>query len=253
VRANIRGMLFLGERRYDNVISKEDQAAAALAGIDNALRTYDPSRGTTFRTHVINEIRIAVLKEIEANNPVSSHYQYQLGKIHAAEQALWNENSREPTHAETAAKLMSDGVRAGAKIAWSEQDVSNALSIEHSARVIAIDTITHWSREDERLQVEDILASPSADADMEAVLTGAAYGTWRHEVISEAIDRLKTVPERRAMRAFFEGMLENPNITQTAVAQKLGVTREAVRQALNRGYRQLREDRAIAALHDRLD
>lgn len=91
--------------RLPRHVHRDELASAAMAGLGQAARSFDPGRDTRFDTYASARIRGALLDELRSRDWASRSVRSKARKMLAAHDELTNALGRTPTTDEVAAKL----------------------------------------------------------------------------------------------------------------------------------------------------
>jgi len=187
--------------RVPRHVSRDDLESAALLGLAQAARTFDPTRGIAFEHHAANRVRGALLDELRGADWASRSVRARGRQLQQATDELTIRLGHSPSLSEVAAEL---GV---------EPEVVRKLQEDvHRATVLNYDSIVADG------EVEDLLPSGGETPDQVLV---------HRERLAYLVDAVSTLPERlRAVVTayFFE---ERP---MQEIAAELGVTESRVSQ-----------------------
>jgi len=199
-------------RRYaDRGEPLEDVTQVATIGLIQAVDKFDPERGSAFSTYAVPTILGAIrrhFRDATWSVKVPRRVQELRGKIDAAHDALAQELGRSPTVAEIAARADVDPA-----------DVLGSLELSRARSTAPIDATS-----DGEVPLADTLG------DLDASLTDIEN--------AETIKRLLATlsEDERAVVAlrFFDGL------TQTQIAERVGVSQMQVSRILTRSLEKLR-------------
>jgi RNA polymerase sigma factor FliA len=187
--------------RVPRHVSRDDLESAALLGLAQAARTFDPTRGIAFEHHAANRVRGALLDELRGADWASRSVRARGRQLQQATDELTIRLGRSPSVSEVAAEL---GV---------EPEVVRKLQDDvHRATVLNYDSIVADG------EVDDLLPSGGDAPDQVLV---------QRERLSYLVDAVSTLPERLRVVVtayFFE---ERP---MQEIAADLGVTESRVSQ-----------------------
>jgi RNA polymerase primary sigma factor len=228
VSRNLRFVVTVAKRFQHRGLSIEDLIGEGNVGLIAAARRFDPDQGVRFITYAVWWIRQAIAHAI-----VRQAHQVRLpanrvtamARLSKTASALRGDLGREPTISELANRLgeSEDQVRALQMVRRTEVSI-DAPSTDSYSRPIG----------DELASADD--AKPDDDA-MRNVLTLTVA-----EALSDLAPR-----DREVLRLHF-GLDGESEHTLDAIGERLGVTRERVRQLRDRALSRLRKGRNAAAL-----
>jgi RNA polymerase sigma factor for flagellar operon FliA len=187
-------------RRLPRHVRKDELESAAMLGLAQAARSYDPDRGIAFERHASNRIRGALLDELRGADWASRSVRARARRMQQTADELTVELGREPTKAQLAAQL---GVDPKA-LDRLEDDV-------HRATVLNYDSIVQQG-------AEDLL--PAGEQPPEAVLLDRERRAYVMDAVLALPERLRQV----VIGYFFD---EQP---MHRIADRLGVTESRVSQ-----------------------
>lgn len=187
-------------RRLPRHVRKDDLESAAMLGLAQAARSFDPDRGIAFERHASNRIRGALLDELRGADWASRSVRSKARRMQRTADELAVELGHEPTRHQLAAEL---GVDAQA-LERLEEDV-------HRATVLNYDSIVEQGG-------EELL--PTGEEPPEAVLLDRERRAYLVDAVLALPERLRKV----VTGYFFE---ERP---MHRIADELGVTESRVSQ-----------------------
>lgn len=187
-------------RRLPRHVRREDLESAAMLGLAQAARSFDPDRGIAFERHASNRIRGALLDELRGADWASRSVRSKARRVQRTADDLAAELGHEPTRDQLAAQLGVD-VQALDRL---EDDV-------HRATILNYDSIVQHGG-------EEVL--PTGEEPPEAVLLDRERRAYLVDAVLALPDRLRRV----VTGYFFE---ERP---MHRIADDLGVTESRVSQ-----------------------
>jgi RNA polymerase sigma factor FliA len=187
--------------RVPRHVSRDDLESAAMLGLAQAARTFDPGRGIAFERHAAHRVRGALLDALRDSDWASRSVRARARQMQRAADDLAVRLGRTPSVAEVAAEL---GVDLGS-VHRLQEDV-------HRATVLNYDSILAEG------DAEDLL--PAAAETPDQVLLDRE----RHAYLADAVVALPERLRRVVTAYFFE---ERPMLE---IAAELGVTESRVSQ-----------------------
>jgi RNA polymerase sigma-B factor len=199
-------------RRYaDRGEPMEDVTQVATIGLIQAIDKFDPDRGSAFSTYAVPTILGAIrrhFRDATWSVKVPRRVQELRGKIDAAHDALAQELGRSPTVAEIAARADVDPA-----------DVLDSLELSRARSAAPIDATS-----DGEVPLADTLG------DLDASLTDIENAETIKRLLTTLSEDERTVVTLR----FFDGL------TQTQIAERVGVSQMQVSRILTRSLEKLR-------------
>ena len=221
VNANLRFVVSVSKQYQNQGLSLPDLINEGNLGLIKAAKRFDETRGFKFISYAVWWIRQSILQALADQsrivrlplNKVGS-----LGRITQASARLEQELEREPTPQEIAESL---------EISLSE--VENAL--RSSGRHLSIDAPLAEGEDNTLLGVLDQNDEPNPDM----LLLNESLQNEINRVISTLSDK-----ERDVLKYYF-GLDGNAAHTLEDISEKVGLTRERVRQIKEKALRRLRK------------
>ena len=199
-------------RRYaDRGEPIEDVTQVATIGLIQAIDKFDPDRGSAFSTYAVPTILGAIrrhFRDATWSVKVPRRVQELRGKIDAAHDALAQELGRSPTVAEIATRADVDPA-----------DVLDSLALSRARSTAPIDAAS-----DGEVPLADTLG------DLDASLTDIENAETIKRLLTTLSEDERTVVTLR----FFDGL------TQTQIAERVGVSQMQVSRILTRSLEKLR-------------
>ncbi|MCA1842870.1 MAG: sigma-70 family RNA polymerase sigma factor [Actinobacteria bacterium] len=198
--------------RVPRHIPRDELTSAALFGLVQAARAYDPNRGVSFDRYARRRMQGALLDDLRSRDWASRGVRAQARKIRSATDELTVTLGRMPTATE-----------AGAAAGLSANEVSRVNDDVHRATVLNYDSVFRDS--------EDCDALSTVDADPGEVILRRERRAYLRDAVSALPERLRMV----VVGCFFE---ERPMLD---LARELGVTESRVSQMKAEALNLLRE------------
>jgi RNA polymerase sigma factor for flagellar operon FliA len=198
--------------RVPRHIPRDELMSAALFGLVQAARAYDPGRGVSFDRYARRRMQGAVLDELRSRDWASRAVRAQARKVRSVTDDLTVTLGRLPT-----------AVEAGAAAGLSANEVSRLHDDVHRATVLNYDSVFRDS--------EDCDALSATEPDPGEVLLRRERRAYLRDAVAALPERLRMV----VVGCFFE---ERPLLE---LAQELGVTESRVSQMKAEALNLLRE------------
>jgi RNA polymerase sigma factor for flagellar operon FliA len=204
----VRGHLHLASqavnelaRRLPSHVNRDDLSSAAMLGLAQAARSWDPDRGASFERHAATRIRGALLDELRDSDWASRSVRSRARRLQQAGEELTGRLGRTPTQAELAAELGTDA-----------QAVHKLVDDVHRATVLNYESIVADG------EASDLL--PGDDRAPDHVLVDRERRAYLSDAVLALPERLRAV----VIGYFFQ---ERPMLE---IAGELGVTESRVSQ-----------------------
>jgi RNA polymerase sigma factor FliA len=187
--------------RIPRHVNRDDLVSAAMVGLAQAARSFDPDRGIRFDRYASTRIKGALLDELRRCDWATRSVRAKARKVNAATESLTGRLGRTPTPSEVAAEL-------GCDVA----DIDNVAADVHRGLVLNYDSMVSQG------DGEDML--PTDNHTPDAVLLDRERQTYLVDAVASLPDRLRTV----VIGYFFE---ERP---MQDLADELGVSESRISQ-----------------------
>jgi RNA polymerase sigma factor for flagellar operon FliA len=188
-------------RRLPAYVNRDDLSSAAMLGLAQAARSWDPDRGASFERHAATRIRGALLDELRDSDWASRSVRSRARRLQQAGEALTGRLGRAPTQAELAEELGTDTAA-----------VQKLVSDVHRATVLNYESIVADGEADDLL--------PSGDRAPDHVLVDRERRAYLSDAVLALPERLRAV----VIGYFYQ---ERPMLE---IAVELGVTESRVSQ-----------------------
>jgi RNA polymerase sigma factor for flagellar operon FliA len=188
-------------RRVPGHVNRDDLESAALLGLAQAARTFDPERGASFERHAATRIRGALLDELRGSDWASRSVRSRARRAQQAADELALRLGRTPTTEEVAVELGTDA-----------ESLHRLADDVHRATVLNYDSIGTEG------DADDLLPSGDDGPDQQLV------DRERRAYLADAV---LTLPERLRLVVIAYFYEERP---MQEIAAELGVTESRVSQ-----------------------
>jgi RNA polymerase primary sigma factor len=232
VRSNLRFVVSVAKKYQNQGVSLSDLINEGNLGLIRAAHKFDETKGIKFISYAVWWIRQAILQALAEQSRIVRVPLNRAGALHRITRrssALQQELGREPTAAEVAEGMDID-----------VEEVEKTLSI--SQNHVSLDAPLAPGEENRLLDYLPDTQNPGPDAEtFERALTQSI-----EEVLSSLRER-----EAKILRLYFG--LEGPEpMTLEEIGEKLGITRERVRQIKEKALSRLRHVSRSKALESYL-
>lgn len=228
VEANLRFVVAYAKRFRHSRVSLLDLINEGNIGLIQAARKFDPEKNVKFITYAVWWIRQAILHALAQHGATFRLPQKQanvLYRIERSRQALGRELERPPTESELAEELDMD-----------PEEVRLLLSSNQS-----ILSLNEPVDEDGEAELGDLLEQYLMPDTDERILRESFEQSLR-----EALEKLSE-KERQVVNLRF-GLEDDNPLTLREIGEKLGISRERVRQIENQALTKLRRSSQVRAL-----
>jgi RNA polymerase primary sigma factor len=220
VRSNLRFVVSVAKKYQNQGVSLSDLINEGNLGLIRAAHKFDETKGIKFISYAVWWIRQAILQALAEQSRI---VRVPLNRAGAAQKlgrranAMLQVLGREATHAELASEM-----------AITEEEVSRTMSISQTH--VSLDAPLAPGDETRLLDfIPDVFSQTPDEQTFEKAL---------HESIDEALRELKD-REARILRLYF-GLEGGEPLTLEEIGERLGITRERVRQIKEKALSRLR-------------
>ncbi len=228
---NLRLVVPTAKRFQRSNIDLMDLIEEGNLGLMQAIDKFEPSKGYRFSTYAVYWIEQFIRKYIEEQSgsiKIPSHAWGNLKRWFKAWNTLKEENGRDPSLTEMAKELD-----------LSARQVKAIMDTLSAAT--GVDSLASLVGEENEMTLEDVLSDDGKGNPHDVFL--------RSENVSVLQQSLMSLSDRdREIVTLRFGLLDNEPKTLGEVAEKLGLSRERVRQLEERAVQQLRKDAHKAGL-----
>jgi RNA polymerase primary sigma factor len=231
ITANSRLVISIAKKSMGRGVPFLDLIQEGNIGLIRAAKKFDYKRGFKFSTYATWWIRQAVTRAITDQGRtirIPSHMGDQISTLRKVRHRLTQELGRIPTPKELAEELGDDPKKVEKMIGWSKQLISLELPIDDEGSVLG-----------------DFIEDQQTPQPPEAA---------SQNLLREHLNKvIKNLPPREArILELRYGLLDGKKYTLKEVGQKMGVTRERIRQIETQAFSRLRHPAVRRQLKDYL-
>jgi len=220
VEANLRFVVSVARQFQGQGLSLADLVAEGNVGLIEAAKRFDGTKGYKFISYAVWWIRQAILAALAKQSRIVRLPQNKIGQLHKIQREssrLQQKLHRDPKCAEVAKRLDIE-----------EENVSATLAL--SKMYLSLDApLRNDSKEDLKSLLVDS-SQPAPDRDL-----------WKESLVSQVKSSLNTLdPRESQVIKYYFGIDRKEAMTLEEIGDRLGLTRERVRQIRNKAISRLR-------------
>ncbi|MFN2400697.1 MAG: RNA polymerase sigma factor RpoD/SigA [Gemmatimonadaceae bacterium] len=228
VRSNLRFVVSVAKKYQNQGVALADLINEGNLGLIRAAHKFDETKGIKFISYAVWWIRQAILQALAEQSRIVRVPLNRAGTLHRIGKranTLQHELGREPTHEEIAEEMDI-----------TEEEVARTISIAQTH--LSLDAPMNPGEDNRLLDYLPDNMNPPPDE--------LTFGKALTESIEEALSSLKE-REARILRLYF-GLDDQEPMTLEEIGDRLGITRERVRQIKEKALSRLRHVSRARAL-----
>ncbi len=204
-------------------ISQDDLLSAGLIGLMDAVRRYDPAKGSSLKSYVAMRVRGAVLDELRSMDWAPRSVHRQARDFRKIQQALEQRLGREASESELAEEMHI-----------SIDELERVLANIRPASFISLQDVRSLQGMDGDLTQEECIQDTKAKSPLDISLTAE-----HHRLVVETIQSLSPIEQKVLALYYYEDLrlkeiAETLNVTESRVSQIHTLAIQRLRARLER-------------------